>query len=143
MRNKKSKLRLAHLDSNRKLNSKPDLFSSIFLIWVLLLLLRFHFLHFLQGKNAQNRPENQQNWNLAKNGLKSDNFMKWKPLQQYLGNVWTIKVVLEFWFCHQKCHFFLSQKWALLAKRQFTVYDAEIFLWTHTTQGPEWLKGLS
>ena len=22
-----------------------------------------------------------------------------------MGNVWTIKVVLEFWFCHQKCHF--------------------------------------
>ena len=66
----------------------------------------FYFLHFLQGKNAQNRPENQQNWNLAKIGLKSDNFMKWKPLRQYLGNVWTIKVILEFWFCHQKCHFF-------------------------------------
>ena len=28
--NQKSKLRLAHLDFNRKLNSKPDLFSSIF-----------------------------------------------------------------------------------------------------------------
>ena len=26
---------------------------------------RFLCLHFLQGKNAQNRPENQQNWNLA------------------------------------------------------------------------------
>ena len=38
--------------------------------------MRFYFLHFLQGKNAQNRPENQQNWNLAKIGLKSDNFMK-------------------------------------------------------------------
>ena len=31
MRNQKSKLRLAHLDFNRKLNSKPNLFSSIFL----------------------------------------------------------------------------------------------------------------
>ena len=38
--------------------------------------MRFYFLHFLQGKNAQNRPENQQNWNLAKIRLKSDNFMK-------------------------------------------------------------------
>ena len=38
--------------------------------------MRFYFLHFLQGKNAQNRPENPQNWNLAKIGLKSDNFMK-------------------------------------------------------------------
>ena len=37
--------------------------------------MRFYFLHFLQGKNAQNRPKNQQNWNLAKIGLKSDNFM--------------------------------------------------------------------
>ena len=39
-------------------------------------LLRFYFLPFLHGKNAQNRPENQQNWNLAKIGLKSDIFMK-------------------------------------------------------------------
>ena len=38
--------------------------------------MRFYYLHFLQGKNAQNRPENPQNWNLAKIGLKSDNFMK-------------------------------------------------------------------
>ena len=34
-----------------------------------------------------------------------------------MGNVWTIKVVLEFWLCHQKCHFFglknghFWQKW--------------------------------
>ena len=27
--------------------------------------MRFYFLHFLQGKNVQNRPENQKNWNLA------------------------------------------------------------------------------
>ena len=27
-------------------------------------LLRFYFLPFLHGKNAQNRPKNQQNWNL-------------------------------------------------------------------------------
>ena len=40
---------------------------------------RFSFLHFLQGKNAQNRPENQQNWNLAKIGPKSDKFTKSKP----------------------------------------------------------------
>ena len=26
-----------------------------------------------------------------------------------MGNVWTIKVVLEFWFCHQKCHFLWSK----------------------------------
>ena len=39
-------------------------------------LLRFYFLPFLHGKNAQNRPENQQNWNLATIGLKSDIFMK-------------------------------------------------------------------
>ena len=38
--------------------------------------MRFYFLHFLQGKNAQKRPENQQNWNLAKIGLKSGKFMK-------------------------------------------------------------------
>ena len=38
--------------------------------------MRFYFLPFLQGKRAQNRPENPQNWNLAKIGLKSDNFMK-------------------------------------------------------------------
>ena len=40
---------------------------------------RFSFLHFLEGKNAQNRPENQQNWNLAKIGPKSDKFTKSKP----------------------------------------------------------------
>ena len=38
--------------------------------------MRFYFLPFLQGKRAQNRPENPQNWNLAKIGLKSDNFTK-------------------------------------------------------------------
>ena len=38
--------------------------------------MRFNFLYFLHGKNAQNRPENQQNWILAKIGLKSDNLMK-------------------------------------------------------------------
>ena len=38
--------------------------------------MRFYYLHFLQGKNAQNRPKNPQNGNLAKIGLKSDNFMK-------------------------------------------------------------------
>ena len=58
-----SKYRVAHLDFNGKLHFKPDLFSSLFFIWALLLLpkIRFHFLHFLQGKNAQNRPEYQQN----------------------------------------------------------------------------------
>ena len=33
---------------------------------------RFSSLHFLEGINAQNRPQNQQNWNLAKIGPKSD-----------------------------------------------------------------------
>ena len=28
--------------------------------------MRFYFLHFLQGKNAQNRPKNHSNWNLKK-----------------------------------------------------------------------------
>ena len=41
--------------------------------------MRFYFLHFLQGKNAQNKTENQQNWNLAKIGPKSDKFTKSKP----------------------------------------------------------------
>ena len=31
---------------------------------------------FLQGKNGQNKPENQQNWNMAKSAPKSDKFMK-------------------------------------------------------------------
>ena len=26
-----------------------------------------------------------------------------------MGYVWTIKVVLELWFCHQKCHFLWSE----------------------------------
>ena len=30
----------------------------------------------LQGKNGQNKPENQQNWNKAKIAPKSDKFMK-------------------------------------------------------------------
>ena len=67
---------------------------------------RFSCLHFLEGKNAQNRPENQQNWKLAKIAPKSDKFTKSKPWRPFLGNVWTIKVVLEFWFGHLKCHFF-------------------------------------
>ena len=78
--------------------------------------MRFYFLLFLQGKNAQNRPQNQQNWFLAKNGHKSDNFMKWKALRQYLGNVWNLKVVLEFWFCHQKCYFLWSENSHLCQK---------------------------
>ena len=31
---------------------------------------------FLQGENGQNKPENHQNWNLAKIAPKSDKFMK-------------------------------------------------------------------
>ena len=57
---------------------------------------------FLHGKNGQNKPENRQNWNMAKIAPKSDK-------GPYLGNVWTIKVVLEFWFGHSKCHFFWSE----------------------------------
>ena len=34
------------------------------------------FDHFLQGKNGQNKPENQQNWNMAKIAAKNDEFMK-------------------------------------------------------------------
>ena len=34
--------------------------------------------NFLQGKNGQNRPENQQNLNMTKFAPKSDKFMKWK-----------------------------------------------------------------
>ena len=30
----------------------------------------------LQGKNGQNKPENPQNWNMAKIAAKSDKFMK-------------------------------------------------------------------
>ena len=58
----KSKLRFTHLDFNRKLNSRPDLFSSIFfyLSTPSAAKMQFYFLHFLQGKNAQNRPKNQQ-----------------------------------------------------------------------------------
>ena len=40
---------------------------------------RFSCLHFLEGKNAQNRPENQQNWNMAKIAPKIDKFTKSKP----------------------------------------------------------------
>ena len=40
---------------------------------------------YLQGKKGQNKPENPQNWNMAKIAPKSDKFMKYK-------------VVSEFWF---------------------------------------------
>ena len=30
----------------------------------------------LQGKNGQNKPENQQNWNMAKIAPKNDKFTK-------------------------------------------------------------------
>ena len=136
-----------------------------------------------------------------------------------MGNVWTLKVVLGFWFCHQKCHFLWSEnrhfcqkcpslrpkKWhfewpnqnskttfivqtfpkycrngfyfmklslfsPILAKFQFCWFSGlfwaffpckkcknenlslnvnfwsitqKFFLWTHTTQEHEWLKGLS
>ena len=33
----------------------------------------------LQGKNGQNKPENPQNWNMAKIAPKSDKFTKSKP----------------------------------------------------------------
>ena len=35
-----------------------------------------HFWPFLQGKNGQNKPENQQNLNMAKNTPKNDKFTK-------------------------------------------------------------------
>ena len=70
----KSKLRFTHLDFNRKLNSRPDLFSSIFfyLSTPSAAKMQFYFLHFLQGINAQNETKS----NLAKIGPKSDNFIK-------------------------------------------------------------------
>ena len=43
------------------------------------------FYPILQGKNGQNKPENQQNWNMAKIAPKSDKFMHcwchcwWQP----------------------------------------------------------------
>ena len=40
---------------------------------------RFLFLHFLQEKKGQNKPENPQNWNMAKIAPKSDKFTKSKP----------------------------------------------------------------
>ena len=47
--------------------------------------MQFYFLPFLQGKNTQNRPENQQDWNVAKIGLKSDIFMKLSFLSPILA----------------------------------------------------------
>ena len=33
----------------------------------------------IQGENGQNKPENPQNWNMAKIAPKSDKFTKSKP----------------------------------------------------------------
>ena len=58
---------------------------------------------------------------------KSDKFTKSKSWGPYLGNVWTIKVVLEFWFGHSKCHFFglkdwhFWQKWPFLDQKNGTL----------------------
>ena len=56
-----------------------DMFSSIFWFEHSIccpFAILFYALFVKNGKNAQNRPENQQNWNLTKIGLKSDKFMK-------------------------------------------------------------------
>ena len=53
---------------------------------------------------------------MAKIAPKNDKFTKKKSYGPYLGNVWTIKVVLEFWFGHWKCHFLWSKKRSLLPK---------------------------
>ena len=65
---------------------------------------------FLQGKNAQDRPENPQNGYLAKFGRKMiDEIMKSTPWRPYLGNVWIIKVALEFWFGDPKSIILVSK----------------------------------
>ena len=62
VRKQKSKLRLAHLGFNRKLNSKPDLFCSIFLFEHSFRCKNaILFFALFTRENAQNRPENQQN----------------------------------------------------------------------------------
>ena len=65
-----------------------------------------HIYPLLQGENGQNEPENQQNWNMAKIAPISNKFMKYESWGTYYGKVWTIKVVLEFWFGLSKYHFF-------------------------------------
>ena len=82
-------------------------------------LLRFYFLPFLHGKNAQNRPENQQNWNLAKIRLKTK---KWyiyeiKAVTAIFGECLNYKSVLRILIMPPEVPFFglkdghFWQKW--------------------------------
>ena len=66
------KYTLAHLDFSGKLNSEPDFF---FIFFILALLpLPILFLHFAQGKNAQNRPAKKQIKSWPKSGPKLRNW---------------------------------------------------------------------
>ena len=46
-----------------------------------------------------------------------------------MGNVWTIKVVLEFWFGHSKCHFFGLKDWHFWQKWPFSDHKKWHFEW--------------
>ena len=64
---KMHKIKTGHTYSYVKLNFRVDLFSCIF--WfeaIFCCFLAFYIYPILQGKNGQNKPENQQNWNMAK-----------------------------------------------------------------------------
>ena len=93
-------------DFHGKLNSKPDLLSSLILFEHSFCIENaiLFFLHFFLGKNAQNRPKNKQNWYLAKIGPNVN-----------LVNVWTITLAIEFLFGQPKRHFW-SQRLKILAK---------------------------
>ena len=124
---------------------------------------RFSFLHFLQGKNAQNRPENQLNkieiwlkWPFewpnqnSKTTFIVQTFPKYGPYGFDLVNLSLLgQILAKFQFC-----WFSGLFWAFFPSKKcknenlsphfnFWSITLKFFLWTHTTQEHEWLIGCS
>ena len=74
------------------------------------------FYPILQGKNGQNRPENQQNWNMAKTAPKLINSQNKSHIWTIFGECLNYKSGLRILIWPLEVPFFWSQRLALLAK---------------------------
>ena len=69
----------------------------------------FIYISFYMGKMAKISPKIDKIKVWPKSRPKVINSWIKSHGVSYLGNVWPIKVVLEFWFGHSKCHFLWSE----------------------------------
>ena len=102
-----SKSRPAHLDLDRKFNSKAGLFSSTFWFersfccpWALLVFRPYC------SKNASKTTKNMRFLKIGLNSTQKCKTHKTNVFYTILGGCWHQKVVSVFLFRHPKCHFF-------------------------------------